>query len=202
MARASPKRAPAAPALALWPGEAPRRLHLGCGSKHIPGFFHIDLAPAPHVDLVAPVERLGFIADCSVELIYACHVLEHFDRRRFRKVLREWHRVLEPKGVLRLSVPDFAVCAAIYYEQGLRDGLTGLIGLICGGQRDAHDYHRMIFDEPFLSEVLRGIGFRDVRRWDWRLTEHAHIDDFSQAYLPHMDKAHGRLMSLNLEAVK
>jgi len=60
VARASPKRAPAAPALALWPGEAPRRLHLGCGSKHIPGFFHIDLAPAPHVDLVAPVERLGF----------------------------------------------------------------------------------------------------------------------------------------------
>jgi len=27
------------------------------------------------------------------------------------------------------------------------------------------------------------------------------VDDFSQAYLPHMDKEHGTLVSLNLEGV-
>ena len=157
---------------------------------------------APHVDLVGPVEYLPAFPDDSVELIYASHVLEHFSRQDYPLVLREWHRVLAPGGVLRLAVPDFAACARIYYEQGLVDGLTGLVGLLVGGQRDPYDYHKMVFDEPLLTHALLAAGFREVRRWNWRETEHTHIDDYSQAYLPHLDKEHGQPMSLNLEAVK
>jgi len=177
------------------------KLHLGCGPRYIPGFVHIDAQPAPHVNIVGPVEKLP-MDDNTVSLIYASHVLEHFARNQYESVLREWFRVLEPDGILRLSVPDFAACAAIYYENGLADGLSGLVGLIIGGQRNEHDYHKMIFDENFLRSVLLSIGFREVRLWDWRMTEHAHIDDFSQAYIPHLDKEHGKLMSLNIEAVK
>jgi SAM-dependent methyltransferase len=178
------------------------KLHIGCGKRFIPGFVHVDVLPLPHVDHVTDAKRLSFATDGTVDLIYAAHVLEHFGRYEFKDVLREWFRVLKPGGVLRLSVPDFRACAAIYYEKGLADGLTGLLGLIIGGQRDDFDYHKMIFDEPFLSAALKEVGFRDTRPWDWRTTEHRHIDDFSQAYLPHLDKEHGRLMSLNLEAVK
>jgi SAM-dependent methyltransferase len=181
---------------------APRQLHLGCGRRHIPGFYHIDIMPAPHVDRVANVDQLDFIADNTVELVYACHVLEHFGRWQQQAVLGEWYRILRPGGVLRLAVPDFAACAAIYYEQGLEDGLSGLIGLICGGQQNGYDFHMMIYDEPYLTNELRACGFQAVRRWDWRETNHAHIDDYSQAYIPHLDKSGGRLMSLNLEAVK
>jgi predicted SAM-dependent methyltransferase len=180
----------------------PLKLHLGCGARHIPGFVHVDVAPAPHVDWVARVERLSMFGDNAAELIYASHVLEHFGRAEFPRVLAEWHRVLKPGGVLRLSVPDFAACAKLYYEKGLEDGLNGLIGLICGGQRNAYDFHKIIFDETFLTQALHEVGFTEVRRWDWRATEHRHVDDYSQAHLPHMDKARGTLMSLNLEAVK
>jgi ubiquinone/menaquinone biosynthesis C-methylase UbiE len=177
------------------------KLHLGCGSKHIPGFVHVDALTAPHVDIVGPVERLP-VDDNSASLIYACHILEHFGRYEYRTVLSEWLRVLKPNGVLRLSVPDFAACASIYYECGLADGLSGLVGLIVGGQRNEYDFHKMIFDEPFLRRELLDLGFREVRHWDWSSTEHAHIDDYSQAYLPHLDKENGRHMSLNLEAIK
>lgn len=177
------------------------KLHLGCGPRCIPGFVHIDAQPAPHVDIVGPVERLP-MGDNSVSLIYASHVLEHFGRNEYKAVLKEWFRVLKPGGILRLSVPDFAACAAIYYESGLADGLSGLVGLIVGGQRNEHDFHKMIFDEDFLCRELLDTGFRIVRRWDWRETEHVGIDDFSQAYIPHMQKENGKLMSLNLEAVK
>jgi predicted SAM-dependent methyltransferase len=175
------------------------KLHLGCGPRYIPGFVHVDLQPAPHVDIVGPVERLP-MRDRSVSLIYASHVLEHFGRHAYQTVLGEWFRVLAPGGTLRLSVPDFAACAAIYYESGLVDGLSGLVGLVVGGQRNEHDYHKMIFDEPFLRHELLKTGFREVRRWDWRATVHADIDDYSQAYIPHLEKEKGRLMSLNLEA--
>jgi predicted SAM-dependent methyltransferase len=177
------------------------KLHLGCGQRHIPGFIHVDAMPAPHVDIVGPVEKLPFNDACA-SLIYASHVLEHFGRYAYKAVLKEWFRVLKPGGILRISVPDFAACAAIYYENGLADGLSGLVGLIIGGQRNEHDFHKMIFDEDFLRHDLFDIGFREVRRWDWRATEHAGIDDYSQAYIPHMDKEDGRQMSLNLEAVK
>jgi predicted SAM-dependent methyltransferase len=178
------------------------KLHLGCGTRHIPGFVHIDVAPHPHVDHVQSVDRLGFIADGSTSLIYASHVLEHFSRQEVPRVLREWHRVLKPGGVLRLAVPDFAAVVEIYHREGFVDGFTGVIGLVCGGQRDPWDFHKIIFDRQFLTRLLHEAGFSEVRSWDWRRTEHAQVDDFSQAYLPHLDKQHGKLMSLNLEGVK
>ena len=180
----------------------PLKLHIGCGPRFIPGFTHIDIQPAPHVDHVSAADDLSFLADGSASLIYASHLLEHFGRWEQAAVLKEWFRVLTPGGVLRVAVPDFAACAKLYYEQGLENGLSGLVGLISGGQRDRFDYHKMIFDEPFLTKLLREAGFRGVRRWDWRLTEHASIDDYSQAYLPHLNKETGTLMSLNLEGVK
>lgn len=176
-------------------------LHLGCGKKYIPGYFHIDILPFDHVDHQGPVDDLSFIPDNTVKLIYACHLLEHFGRNEFRKPLAEWYRVLAPGGVLRLAVPDFEQVVKLY-AAGRVKHLSEVMGLVMGGQRDQYDYHKVIFDERFLSEALREIGFSSVRRWDWRKTDHAHIDDYSQAYLPHMDKDNGTLMSLNLEAVK
>ena len=41
-----------------------------------------------------------------------------------------------------------------------------------------------------------------MRRWDWRTTSLTHIDDYSHAYLPQMEKETGRQTGLNLEVVK
>ena len=136
----------------------PVRLHIGCGKRYIPGFLHVDILPAQHIDVVADVRNLDFAESGSVDLVYACHLLEHFGRMEYRAVLTEWLRVLKPGGILRLSVPDFAACAALYYEQGLVDGLSGLMGLISGGQRDEFDYHKMIFDEPVPDEGAQIAG--------------------------------------------
>lgn len=178
------------------------KLHLGCGRKYLPGWVHVDALPYEHVDHVGPVQALPFAADGSVDLIYACHVLEHFGRHEYRDVLVEWHRVLRKRGgILRLAVPDFAACAKVYMAGTLSRGILDVTGLLMGGQRDEYDYHKMLFDEPSLTAVLKDIGFSEVRHWDWQKTEHAGMDDYSQSYLPHMDKAQGTLMSLNLEAV-
>jgi predicted SAM-dependent methyltransferase len=177
------------------------KLHLGCGKRLIGGYYHIDLLGFPHVDHRGPVDDLSFIPDATVELIYACHVLEHFGRNEVQRVIREWRRVLRPGGILRLAVPDFAACAELYCS-GKLSSLRLILGSMVGGQRDEHDYHKMIFDEALLTELLLEAGFREARRWDWRQVEHGHIDDYSQAYLPHMDKATGTLISLNMEGVR
>lgn len=177
------------------------KLHLGCGVKHFPGWFHVDALAYPHVDHVGRVEELGFVPTGSAGLIYACHLLEHFNRKTYMNALREWRRVLRTGGVLRLAVPDYAACARVYLSGTLVRGIEDVRGLMMGGQRDQYDFHSMIFDEPDLTRALKEAGFADVRRWDWRTTEHAAIDDYSQAYLPHMDKVNGTLVSLNLEGI-
>ncbi len=178
------------------------KLHLGCGMRYIPGFTHVDISNAPHIDYCCSVDNLCDFSDDSVDLIYAAHVLEHFGRHEVNAVLKGWYRVLKSGGVLRIAVPDFAAVVALYEQEGLQEGMSGLVGLVCGGQRNHYDFHKIIFDESYLSFLLKKVGFKAVRSWDWRTTEHADIDDYSQSYIPHMDKQNGRLMSLNLEAVK
>ncbi|RXF74449.1 class I SAM-dependent methyltransferase [Hansschlegelia zhihuaiae] len=182
--------------------EASLKLHLGCGPKYIPGFLHVDALDFPHVDVRGPVDILPFAKDQSVEMIYACHVLEHFGRYEINRILAEWYRVLKPGGVLRLAVPNFEAVAKLYVLGRLQNGLDEVMGLIVGGQKDEYDYHKVAFDGESLTQRLKSVGFSTVRGWDWRETEHSALDDYSQAYLPHMDKTNGTLVSLNIEGVR
>lgn len=175
------------------------KLHLGCGKRHLPGFVHIDAVDYPHVDHVASIDNLSFIPDGSVDLVYNCHVLEHFKRRDVVRVLSEWHRVLKPSGILRVSVPDFAQLCEVYQREKRIDLV---IGALFGRQDYLYNIHYNVFDFESLAQSLAQAGFADIRRYDWRETEHADIDDFSQAYIPHMDKEHGTLISLNVECKK
>lgn len=180
------------------------QLHLGCGKRHIPGFIHIDLANYPHIDYQTDVSDLHMFEDASVDLVYASHVLEYSDRFEALDVLREWHRVLKPGGLLRVAVPDFEALVKVYQEYG---DLSMILGPLYGRMESdptskALIYHRTVYDFRAFKKVLETTGFENVQRYDWRKTIHKDYDDFSQAYIPHMDKEHGLLISLNVEADK
>jgi ubiquinone/menaquinone biosynthesis C-methylase UbiE len=162
---------------------------------------HVDRADFPHIDYRAGVDRLPMFADGSAELVYAAHVFEYFDRFEGRAVLEEWKRVLSPGGTLRLAVPDFEALAKIYFDERRLDLLLGpLYGRMESGGTTI--YHRTAYDFAALRALLEASGFDEVRRYDWRETIHRDVDDHSQAYLPHMDKEHGKLISLNVECTK
>lgn len=176
------------------------RLHLGCGGIRIPGYINVDLVPSKAADETWDISDLP-IVDESAEIIYAASVLEHFGRKQWRGVLRHWYTKLKPGGTLRISVPDFNKITQWYRGH---HNMEELLGLLIGGQKDKLDWHGMIFDYDTLVNALTEIGFVNVVCYHWRLVEPGSlgIDDYSQAYLPHMDKENGLLMMLNLEAVK
>ena len=175
------------------------KLHLGCGPKHIDGFTNIDVRKLPGVDVIDNVKTLSKYKENSVELIYVSHVLEHIERTEYMSVLTRWHDILQPNGVLRIAVPDMEQIFVHY--QKYKD-LAMIRGFLWGGQTYRENFHFCGWDFMTLSNELKSIGFRSIERYNWRMTEHAHIDDFSQSYLPHMDKENGMIMSLNVEAVK
>jgi SAM-dependent methyltransferase len=178
------------------------KLHIGCGKRFIPGFVHIDQVAFPHVDHVQDIRKLANFPDNSAGLIYACQVIEYFDREEVIDVLTDWRRVLAPGGILRLSVPNFAVICKLYQAGFKLDWFLGtLYGRIPDG-KTGFAYHCTTFDEQSLRELLGKLGFTEIRCWDWRETDHAAVDDFSQAYFPHMEKERGILFNLNMQGEK
>lgn len=175
------------------------KLHLGCGRRYIPGYVHVDVVDHPHVEIRHSVDSLPMVGDGEAEVVYACHILEHFHRREVPRVLREWARVLRPGGILRLSVPDWEALIRIYQASGR---LETVIGPLFGRQDYLYNIHYTVFDERTLRTELEAAGLVGIHRYDWRGTEHAGIDDYSQAYWPHGDVEHGLLVSLNIEAVR
>jgi predicted SAM-dependent methyltransferase len=174
------------------------KLHIGCGKCYLPGWTNVDIFSSVHADVYADMSALPYPRE-SFDLIYASHVLEHAHRHMILATLTHWRDLLKDGGVLRLAVPDFAAVTARYSVTG---NLDELIGLLYGGQNHPKNHHFITFDPTTLRRDLAKVGFRKILYWDWRETEHSKYDDYSQCFLPHLDKESGMLMSLNLEALK
>ena len=177
------------------------KLNVGCGWRNFgKGWAHIDGGDYDHLD--HKDIYLTDHSDNSVDVIYSSHVIEYFDQEAVCNLLAEWRRVLKPEGVLRVAVPNFTAMSSLYLEG--RVTLDKILGPMYGKMKmgDANIYHKTTYDYDSLKELLVGCRFRGVSRYDWRETDHAEHDDHSQAYIPHMDKENGVLISLNVEAVK
>lgn len=177
-----------------------KRLHIGCGKAYLPGWTNVDIFSSVRADVYADMAALPFDRE-SFNLIYASHVLEHSHRHMVLATLSHWRDLLKVGGVLRIAVPDFKACAS-WYIHGDGSTLDDITGLLWGGQNHPKNNHFIGFDAFTLVNALLKVGFTTTRRWDWQTTDHADFDDYSQCYLPHMDKEKGQLMSLNIEAVK
>jgi predicted SAM-dependent methyltransferase len=174
------------------------RLHLGCGDIDHPGFVNVDGRPAPHVHHVQGLDRLDVFADASAELVYASHCLEHLPLGRVRGVLREWHRVLRPGGVLRLSVPDFDLLVDAYLDTGRN--VRSVQMPLMGEQNYPLNFHYVVFTERFLSDLLVDAGFQPPRRWQPGEDAWANLPDWSARSMVFEGRTYP--VSLNLQATK
>ena len=174
------------------------RLHVGCGEVHLSGYENIDIRFLPGVDEVDNAAYLRKFKDKHITEIYACHVLEHFTRWEVKNVLRRWYNLLQPNGLLRLSVPDFQAIAFAYASDY---PLSDLMGLLYGGQDYTENFHYHVWDYLSLKYCLEDIGFILVEKYNWE-DHKIGVDDYSKCYLPHKDFENGTLMSLNVVATK
>lgn len=184
------------------------KLHIGCGEKvlkisggdnKIEVYKNVDLLDLPHIDYRTSADNLYMIEDNTIEEIYACHVLEHFGRYDSIKVINEWYRVLKHNGILRIAVPNFESIVKVY-SQGM--DIEKIMGLLYGGQNYKYNFHYQTFDFNRLKKLLHASNFKNIQLYNWEEFLPENFDDFSRAYLPHMDFENGTLMSLNVKANK
>lgn len=101
------------------------------------------------------------VADGSVDVIRASHVLEHFPHGEVPKVLADWVRALKPGGELMIAVPDFEKIAQNYLDGVMQP----TEGYTMGGQTDADDFHKSLFDRNGLRAYLAGAGLMLLEEW-------------------------------------
>ena len=177
------------------------KVNLGCGWRNFgKDWIHIDGGDYPHLDS-KDIFNLPY-KDNSIDLIYVSHVIEYFDREEILGILNKWKLKLKPGGILRLAVPNFHVMAKLYIESNIP--LNKFLGPLYGKMKMDNEtiYHKTVYDFNSLSKILKVCGFTKVDYYNWKETEHNNFDDHSQAYIPHMDKENGTLISLNIEAKK
>lgn len=171
---------------------------MGCGKRNFgKDWIHIDGGNFDHLDH----QNIFDFPYENIDLIYASHVIEYFDFDEVNILLKRWYSKLKVGGILRIAVPNFEAIAQLYLKN---IKLEKFIGPLYGKMKMAEGniYHRMVYDYSSLSSLLNNIGFNNISYWDHNSVDHGKYDDHSQAYLPHMDKQNGTLISLNLEATK
>ena len=145
-----------------------RKLHIG-GVQPAAGWEIFNAVSGPHVDHVGNAKDLSRFKDNTFQVIYASHVLEHFDYKTELEIaLQEWKRVLIPKGLLYVSVPDLDSLAWLLLQKDklCTDERFFVMRMIFGGHMDQHDYHHVGLNGEFLTAYLKKAGFHNIRRVD------------------------------------
>ena len=173
------------------------KINLGCGKRNFgKDWIHIDGGNYSHLDS-HDIINLPYN---NIDLIYASHLIGYFDREEIIPILKKWKSKLVKNGVLRIATPNFSQICKLYKIFGIKAFLGPLYGKM--KMKNKNIYHKTCYDKESLTKVLKKVRFRNIKEWDHKKTTHAKFDDHSQAYLPHMDKENGSLISLNLQCIK
>jgi SAM-dependent methyltransferase len=160
-------------------------LNLGCGVKMHPRWVNLDFSTyarlASHPRLSRAARRIGLLSatryerlqqvdpniiwwdlrrgipfpDGTFDVVYHSHMLEHIPEEQAPAFLRECRRVLKPRGVLRVVVPDLERIVAHY---------VAAIRLAEVRADQAMPHHREALEDLFGQMVrAEGMGTRQQR---------------------------------------
>jgi predicted SAM-dependent methyltransferase len=169
------------------------KIHLGSGNINLQGWVNIDARDFKHIHVVSDGFDLRQFKDNSVSEFYLCHVLEHFSFLETEDFLKKLYNLLEPKGLIRISVPDINKLFFLYEKQ---KKLSVIKNAIMGGQSYPNDFHKSIYDYKELKKLLEKSKFKNVSTWETKEVFGQSLGDWSDG--SYKFKMQSYKISLNL----
>src|ERR1044071_1839828 len=202
-----------------------RTINLGCGLSIAPGWINVDNSPnaklSKYPRLRWALWKLGILSDrhykvkwadsikihnlkkrlpyldSSIDYVYTCHFLEHLALVDAQRFIREVFRILKPRGIVRIVVPDLALGARQYLaalEADPQDAKAAqdFLNWLQLNRTGVRDPHLWMYDAPSLTAMLYGAGFTNVT-----------VCQFKQGRVPDCETLDNRPEdSIHLEAEK
>ncbi len=138
--------------------------------NHLPALidYNIDLEE---------IQEWGDIKDGFFDAVYCSHTLEHLNIEGVRNTLKESYRILNPKGTIRIVVPDLGL-ARKHYKANNKEWFEKIYPYIKNETIDqdldyfAHSYylskkpnnslHKNGFDFRQMKYLLKEAGFKNI----------------------------------------
>lgn len=157
-------------------GNIPINIELGESQKRLEGWTTVDLNEGSDICLDLSSLPLPFPDNC-IHQIYSSHLLEHLFHREMSELLVECYRILRPKGIIKIAVPNGRIYLEAYFkpeEFNYKEYCLWDTGLSYKSKIDYVNYmaymgghHRHMFDEESLLIILADAGFKNVKIRDF-----------------------------------
>lgn len=135
--------------------ETKKYLNLGCGNRYHPDWINIDIVSrSPEViqsDLSCGIP----LPDKSCDVVYHAAMLEHLRHSDAKKFLIECYRVLKPRGIIRVGVPDLEKICQLY--------LSTLSAAINGEDKTDNDYDWIMLE--LFDQIVREKSGGDMLKY-------------------------------------
>lgn len=153
-------------------------MKLVIGTRHWlgPEWTHVDISSHPLVDAEGNLHPVDVVGDARnvplpsgcAEHVYTQECLEHFPWRETESVLKEWVRLLEPGGTLRIEVPDFLLACNQVLVNDSEEMDFAIQQIIFGGQENEWDFHYVGLTPRMLSRhfEMLGVDVENIARGD------------------------------------
>jgi predicted SAM-dependent methyltransferase len=154
------------------------RVNLGCGYRPMKNWINVDQARGPEVQAVWDLSQSLPLRDNSCAAIFSEHMIEHVTKEAAARLLSECYRVLQSKGVLRLSTPDAALFLVSYAgdrkflsHPGFTQAIDTPIDRVNFMMRE-YGQHLWCYDEELLRLMLNRAGFERIVRQEFGVSDH------------------------------
>jgi predicted SAM-dependent methyltransferase len=143
-----------------------RMLNLGCGDRYHAEWTNVDMQAAGKGVIVSDLRSGIPFPDGHFDAVYHSHLLEHLPRHEAHELIDECYRVLKPRGIIRVVVPDLEAIA--------REYLRALELIDAGDERGRFRYEWILlelYDQVVRTkpggEMLRHLRQEDLQEADY-----------------------------------
>lgn len=137
------------------------KLNIGAGNDILEGYKSVDLYMK--ADIKDDITKLSTIKDNTVDEVLTMHVLEHLKADDVLPAMKSVFRVLKPGSFWNIEVPDLIWVLTDFISTPDDQRWGWKLQTIFGMQNHDGEYHRTGFSDVRLGEMLKSVGFTNIK---------------------------------------
>lgn len=132
---------------------------MGSGKDYRSGYVNIDINPKFKPDILQDICEISFEPE-SVDEILASDIIDQITFAEAKKLIRNCHKWLKPRGVLHIHLPNVEVCGLLAAKNNI-EALRWLYGSTGEGSSFYDTNHKKwAYGEKSLRKLLEDTGFK------------------------------------------